>query len=70
MYEATQPAGGKLLNSVESTCDRLDVGRTTVYELIKIGKLKKVKVNGSIPRITEDSIQALLAETLSQVEGA
>lgn len=38
-----------------------DMGRTSAYNLIALGKLKKVKVLGRT-LITVDSIKALLAE--------
>lgn len=53
-----QPANnGKLLNSIETVCDRLDIGRTSLYALVKAGDLKLVKI-GSKSLLTEESVLA------------
>ena len=63
MYDAPRTSG-RVFNSVNRTCERLDMGKTSVYELVKCGKLKKVKLNGQA-LITEESLPALLAEALA-----
>ena len=37
----------QLLLTPERAAERLDVGRTTIYELIATGKLRSVKINRS-----------------------
>ncbi len=56
MYEHKRN-DGKLLNSIETVCDRLEIGRTSLYALIKAGDLKLIKI-GSKSLITEESILA------------
>ncbi len=70
MYE-TQTTSGKLLNSIENTCDRLDLGKTTIYDLMKSGRLEAVKM-GTKTLITEASIHALLSQlkAAAQMEAA
>lgn len=44
-----------LLHRPERAAERLDVGRTTVYELIKSGELKSVKI-GRARRVPEAAL--------------
>jgi excisionase family DNA binding protein len=48
----TDIAATPLLHSPERAAERLEVGRTTVYELIATGELESVKV-GRLRRIPE-----------------
>lgn len=53
-----------LTNSIDNTCRRLDVGRTTVYGLIAEGHLHPIKI-GRRTLITETELQRLLAERIA-----
>lgn len=52
----TQRHEGQVLSSIKRTCDRLDLGKTTIFKLINEGKLDTVKV-GAKTLITEASIR-------------
>lgn len=45
----------RVLLSVEQAADRLSIGRTTVYRLIKTGELQSVRV-GRLRRIAADAL--------------
>jgi excisionase family DNA binding protein len=49
----------RLAYSVENTAKRLDVGRTTIFELIRTGRLRAVKL-GKRTIITDDAVRELL----------
>ena len=51
----------RLAFTINHSADALDVGRSTVYELIKAGKLKVIDING-MRRISGESLRALVAE--------
>jgi excisionase family DNA binding protein len=51
----------RLAFTINHSADALDVGRSTVYELIKAGKLKVIEVNG-MRRISGESLRALVTE--------
>ena len=55
------------LMSIASVQHELDIGRSTVYNLIHAGKLASVKV-GKYRRITRSSFNAYLEEIFEQVE--
>lgn len=59
----------RLLSSVATTCRRLDLGKSLVYELMKSGRLEAVKV-GSKTLITERSIRAFVAEVTGAAKEA
>lgn len=46
----------KYLNKIESAASKLDVGRSTIYELMASGELRSVKI-GRSRRIPEDALQ-------------
>jgi excisionase family DNA binding protein len=50
----------RLARSIRNTATLLDCGRTTVYELLKAGKLKAVKLGGRT-LVLDASIRVLLA---------
>jgi excisionase family DNA binding protein len=60
-----QPA---TLLTVEQAADRLAVGRTTVYALLRTGELDSVKV-GRLRRIPLDALRAYLARLTGQASG-
>ena len=43
---AVPPNAARVAHSVENTAALLDVGRTTVFEMIRTGRLKAVKLGG------------------------
>ena len=52
----------RLTVTIERTADVLDVGRSTVYELLRAGKLKGVKF-GRAHRVVVQSIRDLVEES-------
>ena len=54
-------APGRLAHSVENAARRLDVGRTTIFHLIRSGRLRAVKLNGRT-LVPDDALCALLAD--------
>jgi excisionase family DNA binding protein len=52
----------RLTVTIERTAHVLDVGRSTVYELLRAGKLKSVKF-GRAHRVIVQSIRDLVAES-------
>jgi excisionase family DNA binding protein len=51
----------RLTLSVQETCSTLGLSRTTLYELIAEGRLKRIKI-GRRALITVDSINRLLTQ--------
>ena len=68
MYEHKR-TNDTLLNPIETACDRLGIGRTSIYALIKAGDLKLVKI-GSKSLITEESILAYVDRLTTSVREA
>ena len=56
---------GRILNTISRVCERTDLGRSKVYELMDTGVLKSVKV-GRRRLITETSLMAWFAELLDK----
>ena len=54
-----------LASTVPTACDRLGIGRTLLYDLLKQGKLKSIKL-GNRTLIPETELQRLVAEQLSE----
>jgi excisionase family DNA binding protein len=52
----------RLTVTIDRTADVLDVGRSTVYELLRAGKLKGVKF-GRAHRVVVQSIRDLVADS-------
>ena len=50
----------RLTVTIDRAADLLDVGRSTVYELLRVGKLKGVKF-GRAHRVVVQSIRDLIA---------
>ena len=59
---------GQLLLTVEQAAERLNVGRTTVYGLLKAGAIESIPV-GRLRRIPPDALDAYIA-SLRQLSGA
>lgn len=53
----------KLLLRVEEVAELLDVGRTRVYQLIRCGELRSIKIGGS-RRIPSTAVQHYLDQLL------
>ena len=54
-----------LAHQVPAACDRLGIGRTMLYELIKNGRIKVIKI-GRRTLVPESELQRLVAEQLTQ----
>ncbi len=52
----------RLTLTIDRTAEVLDVGRSTVYELLRAGKLKSVKF-GRAHRVVVQSIRDLIAKS-------
>ncbi len=52
----------RLTVTIDRTADLLDVGRSTVYELLRAGKLKGIKF-GRAHRVVVQSIRDLVAKS-------
>lgn len=59
----------RLLNSITETQRQLDMGRSTVYELMAAGKLKAVKV-GRRTYFTQDELERFVRSLTSVSEKA
>lgn len=55
---------GKILLTVEETCDRLSLGRTSVFSLIAAGEIRSVKI-GKARRVVADSLNTWVAAKLA-----
>jgi excisionase family DNA binding protein len=58
--EAAEGQAPEQLHRVETIAKRFDVGRTSVYALIRSGQLRSLKVNGS-RRVPESAIAEFIA---------
>jgi len=54
-----------LANSITNSCSRLGIGRTLMYDLLKQGKLRAIKL-GTRTLIPETELQRLIAEQLER----
>ena len=54
-----------LASTIPTACNRLGIGRTLIYSLLKQGKLKSIKL-GNRTLIPETELQRLVAEQLSE----
>ena len=54
-----------LANQIPLVCKRLGIGRTLLYDLIKKGKLRTIKL-GSRTLVPEAELQRLISEKLNQ----
>lgn len=57
---------GKILLTVEEAAERLSLGRTSVFSLIKSSEIRSVKV-GKARRIVADSLHTWVAAKLADV---
>jgi excisionase family DNA binding protein len=56
-----------LASTIQTACSRLGIGRTLIYDLLKQGKLKSIKL-GSRTLIPESELQRLITEQLTGSE--
>ena len=54
-----------IANTITDSCSRLGIGRTLLYDLIKQGKLRPIKL-GSRTLIPESELQRLVTEQPTQ----
>ena len=54
-----------LANTINDSCSRLGIGRTLLYDLIKQGKLRPIKL-GSRTLIPESELQRLISDQQTQ----
>jgi len=54
-----------LAHQIPAACHRVGLGRTTLYELIKQGRIKTIKV-GSRTLIPETELQRFIAEQMEK----
>jgi excisionase family DNA binding protein len=66
-HEST--ASAPLANTIPQACQRLGVGRTAMYELMKVGAVRAFKV-GSRTLIPESELQRFVAERMAKSEAA
>lgn len=62
-------AEGPLLHTVVGAGQQLNLGRSTIYELMKAGKLKSVLVNGS-RRIPDSALREFVDQLVSAGDAA
>lgn len=65
MHRRVTPKGETLPRRayrVPEVQEMLGIGRSSIYEMLKAGTLKGVKLGGGIRLITADSIEALLSK--------
>ena len=53
-----------LAHRIEDACNRLGIGRTMLYELIKAGELRTIKI-GTRTLIPEADLQKVIADRLT-----
>jgi excisionase family DNA binding protein len=53
-----------LANTISTSCRRLGIGRTLIYDLLKQGKLNSIKL-GTRTLIPESELQRLITEQLT-----
>ena len=54
-----------LAHQIPQACQRIGVARTSIYELIKAGELRSIKV-GSRTLIPESELQQFIAKRMAQ----
>lgn len=54
-----------LANQIPDVCRRLGIGRSLLYELIKNGRIRSIKI-GSRTLVPESELQRFVAEQLEQ----
>ena len=57
-----------LVNQIPVACSRLGIGRSLLYELIKAGRIKAIKI-GNRTLIPESELRRLVAEQLEEAAG-
>lgn len=61
---ATKPTAQRKLSTISDVCEQLSVGRSTIYQLIADGSLRRVKVGARalIPQVDVDAFVAGLLD--------
>lgn len=59
---------GKLLYTVEEAADLLSVGRTTMFDLVRTGRVESVKINRS-RRITREALSRFRDGLVAEADG-
>ena len=54
-----------IANTIQDSCSRLGIGRTLLYDLIKQGRLRPIKL-GSRTLIPESELQRLISDQQTQ----
>ena len=62
-------ASAPLVWRVPEVADRLEIGRSTAYELVACGEIPSVRIRGSI-RVPVDALRAWLARKLKETNKA
>lgn len=62
----TEAQPNLLANRIQDACRRLGVGRSTLYELIKAGEIRTIKI-GTRTLVPEDELQKVIR---SRLQGA
>lgn len=65
---ATPPTPPRVLLTVEAAAERLSIGRTTMYALIKNGQITSVRV-GHLRRVPADALTAYAARLIATQHG-
>jgi len=60
---ATKPTAQRKLCTISDVCEQLSVGRSTVYQLIDAGSLRRVKV-GARALIPQSDVDAFVSALL------
>jgi len=64
----TETSMSPLLLTIRQTADQLGLGRTAIYDLMRQGKLEGLLI-GSARRITRQSVEVYVRETLAEQAG-
>lgn len=65
MTEPHEPSQPRVLFTVEQAAERLSLGRTSVYALLKTGRLQSVRI-GRLRRIPAESLDTYVAHLAQQ----
>lgn len=65
--ESTAAPAAPLLHKIDDACTRLQVGRSTLYEMVRAGEIKVVKF-GTATRVPESELQKVIAARMQVTE--